>query len=319
MASLCPLGLPVGPLPLVKVYDATSAIERNGFSPNPTPPAVGTLGDERVDEGGGGGGGAGADDIGRGGGAEGALGGGGSALEMVGVTLECACGVGGGGGGGGAAAGDVVRNAFRAACAANEGSLCPLACGGVGATLGGLGAVFLLKGGGRGARPDGGAGGPDDVGGGGGGGAGLDGLREVGGGSGGFFPMGGGGLGFEASISGVESVLENVGLRVPFRAATLGMTGADPGGSGGTAGGRGAVPFGMAGAAALGDAGFETARDAAISGSESYAPVFTPPDFLNLGMPPATTLRAVVRSPCPSMKFPVLDRCYSVLCWAQVV
>lgn len=70
-------------------------------------------------------------------------------------------------------------------------------------------------------------------------------------------------------------------------AATLGGTGAAPGGGGGAPGGLGAEPFGIGGAAARGGgAGFEALLDV-VSGSESYAPVFTPPDFLSLGIPPA--------------------------------
>jgi hypothetical protein len=64
-----------------------------------------------------------------------------------------------------------------------------------------------------------------------------------------------------------------------------GRGGAAPGGRGGAPGGLGAAPVGGGGAAALGG-GVETLLDVG-SGSESYAPVFTPPDFLSLGMPPA--------------------------------
>lgn len=73
-----------------------------------------------------------------------------------------------------------------------------------------------------------------------------------------------------------------------FKADTPpGGGGAAPGGGGGAPGGLGAAPGGKGGAAALGG-GVETLLDAG-SGSESYAPVLTPPDFLNFGMPPANS------------------------------
>lgn len=62
-----------------------------------------------------------------------------------------------------------------------------------------------------------------------------------------------------------------------------GAGGAAPGGGGGAPGGLGAAP--------LGGVGTELR---AVSGSDMYgdfvsAPVFTPPDFLSLGMPPANS------------------------------
>lgn len=69
--------------------------------------------------------------------------------------------------------------------------------------------------------------------------------------------------------------------------AALGGGGAALGGGGGAPGGLGAAPPGIGGAGALGG-GLDTLRDEG-SGSESYAPVFTPPDFLNFGIPPANS------------------------------
>lgn len=96
--------------------------------------------------------------------------------------------------------------------------------------------------------------------------------------------MGGGGLGFELATSGSECVL--VGLRLFFKAATEGGTGAAPEADGGGGGGAppglaGGAPFGLVGAASGGELFFEF-----VSGSESYK--FTPPAlFRSLGMPPA--------------------------------
>jgi hypothetical protein len=112
------------------------------------------------------------------------------------------------------------------------------------------------------------------------------GFLDDGGGIGGFFPIGGGGLGLETAISGVECEAWGDGRKEFLSADTLpGSGGAAPGGRCGAPGGLGAAPPGGGGAAALGG-GVDTLRDV-CSGSESYAPVLTPPDFLNLGMPPA--------------------------------
>jgi hypothetical protein len=114
------------------------------------------------------------------------------------------------------------------------------------------------------------------------------GFLDAGGGIGGFFPIGGGGLGFECAISGVECEACGVGRNEFLRADTPpGGGGAAPGGGGGAPGGLGAAPGGKGGAAALGG-GVETLLDVG-SGSESYAPVLIPPDFLSLGMPPANS------------------------------
>lgn len=81
----------------------------------------------------------------------------------------------------------------------------------------------------------------------------------------------------------------DVGLRLFLSAATPGGGGGRPPGIGGAApGGGGAAPGGF-GAAPRGGLGAEL-RD--VSGSERYdellsAPVLTPPDLRNLGMPPA--------------------------------
>lgn len=114
------------------------------------------------------------------------------------------------------------------------------------------------------------------------------GFLDAGGGMGGFFPMGGGGLGLETAISGFEYEACGVG-RTEFLSADTapGRGGAAPGGRGGAPGGLGAAPPGTGGAAALGG-GVDTLLDDG-SGSESYAPVLIPPDFLNLGMPPANS------------------------------
>jgi hypothetical protein len=73
-----------------------------------------------------------------------------------------------------------------------------------------------------------------------------------------------------------------------LRAATPpGSGGAAPGGRGGAPGGLGAAAEGKGGAAARGG-GVDTLRDVG-SGSESYAPVLTPPDFLSFGIPPANS------------------------------
>ena len=163
------------------------------------------------------------------------------------------------------------------------------------------GAELLGAGGGRGASPGGGGGGGAagvgegvlkfEAGGGGGGGApgaAVVGFLDAGGGIGGFFPIGGGGLGFECAISGVECEACGVGRNEFLRADTPpGGGGAAPGGGGGAPGGLGAAPGGKGGAAALGG-GVETLLDVG-SGSESYAPVLTPPDFLSFGMPPANS------------------------------
>lgn len=133
--------------------------------------------------------------------------------------------------------------------------------------------------------------GPGGGGGGGGGApAGDDvGFLEAGGGMGGFFPIGGGGLGLEMAISGVECVACAEGRRLFFNAATPpGRGGAAPGGGGGAPGGPGGLGGtapGTGGAAPLGG-GVDTLRDVG-SGSESYAPVLIPPDFLSFGIPPA--------------------------------
>ena len=163
------------------------------------------------------------------------------------------------------------------------------------------GAELLGAAGGRGARPGGGGGGGAagvgegvlkfEVGGGGGGGAPMNedvGFLDAGGGIGGFFPIGGGGLGFETAISGVECEACGEGRNEFLRAETPpGSGGAAPGGRGGAPGGLGAAPGGRGGAAALGG-GVETLLEVG-SGSESYAPVLMPPDFLSLGMPPANS------------------------------
>lgn len=68
-----------------------------------------------------------------------------------------------------------------------------------------------------------------------------------------------------------------------------GLSGGRPPGTGGAGGAEGGAPGGF-GAAPLGGFGADT-RD--VSGSERYgallvsAPVFTPPDFLSFGIPPA--------------------------------
>lgn len=114
------------------------------------------------------------------------------------------------------------------------------------------------------------------------------GFLDAGGGMGGFFPIGGGSFGLETAISGVECEACGGGRKEFLRADTPpGGGGAAPGGRGGAPGGLGAAPPGTGGAAPLGG-GDDTLRDEG-SGSESYAPVFTPPDFLNLGMPPANS------------------------------
>lgn len=115
-----------------------------------------------------------------------------------------------------------------------------------------------------------------------------EGFRDAGGGIGGFLPIGGGaGFGLGGMRSDVECDGCAAGRRLLFSAATLGGTGAAPGGGGGAPGGLGAEPLGIGGAAARGGgAGLEALRDV-VSGSESYAPVLIPPDFLSLGMPPA--------------------------------
>lgn len=130
------------------------------------------------------------------------------------------------------------------------------------------------------------------VGGGGGGaaagaGAGTaEGFLDAGGGIGGFLPTGRGGLGLLAAKSVVESEACDVGRELFLRAATPpGGGGANPGGGGGAPGGLGAAPLGGNGAGAFGG-GLDTLRDEG-SGSESYAPVLTPPDFLSFGIPPA--------------------------------
>ena len=86
---------------------------------------------------------------------------------------------------------------------------------------------------------------------------------------------------------GVDAAELGVGLRPPFNAETVGFDGGALGGIGGAdpgtrgaPGGFGAEPPGIAGVRRVG------------SGSERYddsasAPVLTPPDFRNLGMPPA--------------------------------
>lgn len=228
-------------------------------------------------EGGGGAGGGGVGAV-----KEGAWGGGGA-----GARPEEA---GGGGGGGGGAAGDAARKALRAACSANEGALCkPFDCRVGGEAGGSEGAELRVVGGGLGAKlpggGGGGAGGRDKLAVGGGGGGAPEGFREAGGGIGGFLPMGGGGLGFVGKL-GLECVALGVGRKPSFNAATLGGTGAAPGGSGGAPVGRSAALFGITGAEALGASGLEELLDA-VSGSESYAPVLTPPDFRSLGIPPA--------------------------------
>jgi hypothetical protein len=90
------------------------------------------------------------------------------------------------------------------------------------------------------------------------------------------------------AISGVEYEACGDGRREPLSADTPpGSAGAAPGGRGGAPGGLGAAPPGLGGAIALGG-GVDTLRDEG-SGSESYAPVLTPPDFLSLGIPPANS------------------------------
>lgn len=205
---------------------------------------------------------------------------------------------GAGGGGGGGAAGDARPNAFRAAVSAKDGSRdVPFVWlgGGGGKRFalgkGGAGGGFgALEGGGRGGA-DGGAGLVDTGGGGGAeGSAGVvdgaaDGFRLAGGGMGGFFPIGGGGFGFESAASGRLAV--DVGRRLLFNAATLGGRGAafDGGNGGAPPGGLNPPPFGAGGGGAAGVLGAEDFLEL-VSGSESY--MFTPPAlFRNFGMPPA--------------------------------
>lgn len=195
--------------------------------------------------------------------------------------------------------GELPLKAFRAACSANDGSRCPLACGvggggGAFGMVGGTGAEFRLRTGGRGASPDGMVGAALDGCDGGTGGAeeaGLDGFLLFGG-RGGFFPIGGGGLGLLAIMSEGEVVLGNeVGLRLLLKADTFGKAGAPPGGRGGAPGGRGAAAVGIEGAVLEGRAGGCGGCDTllmGVLGAESSAPVFTPPPvFLSFGMPPA--------------------------------
>lgn len=320
-----PPGLPAAPsesprarlVPFVRVYDAASAMLRIGSEivdaagaalPRPRPPAVGTPPGLRpgmglgaclcVGGGGGGGGGVGAALFGLDGGTEGG-GGGGAMPKLAGV--RCGTDAGGDGGGGGATAGLPVRKAFRAACSARFGSLLKPLTGGNGGGGGAEGmpandAADRSTGGSRGA-PDPGKGGADDgarldESGGGGGADGIDdavdeGFRDEGGGIGGFLPIGGGGLGLEMLISGLDCVPPGVGLRLCFNAATDGICGAAAeGGKGGTPpGALKAFPTG-GGGGALG----APADDflAFVSGSESY--MFTPPAlFRNFGMPPANS------------------------------
>lgn len=95
-----------------------------------------------------------------------------------------------------------------------------------------------------------------------------DGFRLAGGGIGGFFPIGGGGLGFESAISG--RLAEEVGRRLLFNAAILGGTGAAPdGGNGGAPpGGLSPAALGAGGGGALGVLGADDFL-AFVSGSES--------------------------------------------------
>lgn len=89
-----------------------------------------------------------------------------------------------------------------------------------------------------------------------------------------------------AARSVVESDAWDDVRKSPLRAATPpGGGGAAPGGGGGAPGGRGAAPPGRGGTGAFGG-GLDTLREDG-SGSESYAPVLTPPDFLSFGIPPA--------------------------------
>jgi len=103
---------------------------------------------------------------------------------------------------------------------------------------------------------------------------------------GGFLPIGGGGLGLEIDMSGVDCVAAGEGLRLFLSAAT------PAGGGGGAAaeGGRGGAPPGALGAAPLGMGGALGAPGEGlrllVSGSESY--IFTPPAlFRSFGIPPA--------------------------------
>lgn len=75
---------------------------------------------------------------------------------------------------------------------------------------------------------------------------------------------------------------EPTGLSGGLAPGTGGAGGAPPGGGGGAPGGFGAAPRGGVG------------TELRVSGSDIYgdlvsAPVFTPPDFLNFGMPPANS------------------------------
>ena len=76
---------------------------------------------------------------------------------------------------------------------------------------------------------------------------------------GGFFPIGGGGLGFDMAISGRLAV--DVGRRLPFKAAILGGTGAAP------EGGNGGAPPGGLRPPALGAGG---GRAAGVLGAEDF-------------------------------------------------
>lgn len=150
-----------------------------------------------------------------------------------------------------------------------------------------------MIGGGRGARPEGENDaafddGPADEGGGGGGGAGLDGFRPAGGGTGGFLPIGGGGFGLLKAASGEDDIVGAVGRRFARERGIEGIAGAALGGKGGAPGGRGAADLGNAGGTFAGAIGCETLLEDG-SGSESYAPVLTPPDFLSFGIPPANS------------------------------
>lgn len=134
----------------------------------------------------------------------------------------------------------------------------------------------------------------------------MDGFRSLGGGRGGFFlPIGGGGLGFAAK-SGLVWLCCAAGRRLFLSAATPpgkagalgalfrgggGAEGGKGGAPGGLPGGEGAKPFGNEGAGLRLVGGGGVLRGgglrALVSGSESYAPVLTPPLFRSLGMPPA--------------------------------
>ena len=103
---------------------------------------------------------------------------------------------------------------------------------------------------------------------------------------GGFLPIGGG-LGF-VGTAGEELVMCGVGRTLFLRADTAGLGGGAKGGAdGGTGGaeltGRGGAPGGLGAE----DTGRDGAPEAPRYDESSSAPVLTPPDLRNLGMPPA--------------------------------